>query len=83
MSRHRNIVPMCLDLGLAAHLLGGMSRRWVKDRCKAGDLKGYILGNKFVVESASINDYLDRNRVRTEAEIISQLSTSRKPSADV
>jgi hypothetical protein len=69
MNRNRNSVPMCLELGLACHLLGGMSRRWVKDMCKDGEMKGYLLGNKFVVECASINNYLDRNRVRTEAEV--------------
>ena len=57
----RTIEPH-VDLGVAAFLMG-MSKRWVRDKVKNGDLEGYMFGNKMVVTVASVNVLRDRTRV--------------------
>lgn len=59
----KRTVEMHLEVGVCAALLGGMSRRFIRDRIKAGDLEGYLLGNKMVVSASSVNRYLDRTRI--------------------
>jgi hypothetical protein len=57
-------VELHLDIGTACYLLGGMSRRWIKDKIKDGELVGYELaGNKIVVTAESVNAYLARHRI--------------------
>ena len=63
----RKTVPLHLDVGVAAALLGGVSRRWILDHIKKGDLDGYKLaGNKVVVTAESLNRLLDRRRITGE-----------------
>lgn len=59
----RKTVEVHLDIGVAAVLLGGMSKAWVRDRIKAGEFEGFLLGNKQVVTAASVNKYLERCRL--------------------
>ncbi len=56
-----------IDLGVAAFLLGGMSKRWVRDKIKNGELEGYLLGNKLVVTVASVNELRRRSRVSPDS----------------
>jgi hypothetical protein len=51
-------IPQHYEVGTAANLLG-MSVRFIKTRCKAGEMEGYRLGNRIVVTAASIRSYLD------------------------
>lgn len=59
----RKTVAVHLELGVACALLGGMSRRWCRDRIAAGELVGFLLGNKIVVTAESVNEYLDKHRL--------------------
>ncbi|MHC1768180.1 MAG: helix-turn-helix domain-containing protein [Verrucomicrobiia bacterium] len=54
----RQIIPMHYEIGRVALLLD-MSTKFVKDRIKAGDLRAFRLGNRIVVEVASIRTFLD------------------------
>jgi len=51
------------EIGRVAALLD-MSPRYVKDRIKAGDLVGYRLGNRIVVDAASINSFLENRKIQ-------------------
>ena len=62
----RKFVSLHLEVGVVCYLLGGMSRRFVRDRIKAGDLEGYLLGNKMVVSADSVNAYLQNQRISPE-----------------
>lgn len=63
----KRTVEAHLELGVVCYLLGGMSRRWVRDRIKSGELEGFTFGNKVVVSASSINKYLDNQRVKEPA----------------
>jgi hypothetical protein len=52
-----------LDVAAVAERCGGMSMRWVRNRIKAGDFEGFMLGNRIVVSSTSVNRYLERCRM--------------------
>ena len=63
----RKFVPLHIDIGVAAALLGGVSRRWILDHIKKGELDGYKLaGNKVVVSAESLNRLLENRRMRLE-----------------
>jgi|GraSoiStandDraft_41_1057321.scaffolds.fasta_scaffold280490_2 hypothetical protein len=59
----KKTVDLHLDIGLAAVLMGGMSKRWMRDRINAGELEGFLVGKKYVVTAASVNEFLDKRRV--------------------
>jgi hypothetical protein len=61
--KQRKTVELHLDIGVAALLMGGMSKRWMKTQIVAGELEGFRVGNKLVVTAASVNDYLERRRI--------------------
>lgn len=41
----------------------GMSGRFWKDKAKAGEVKGYRLGNRIVLQIESVNRFLEANRI--------------------
>lgn len=63
MKGERKTVAMHLEAGVAAALLGGMSRRFIKDLIKKGELEGFALGNRVIVTAESVNRYLEARRM--------------------
>jgi len=63
MKLKKTVVELHLDLNLAATLMGGMTKRWMRDRIHAGEIDGFLVGNKYVVTAASVNTYLEKCRV--------------------
>jgi hypothetical protein len=59
----RKTVEVHLEIGVAAALLGGMSRRWVKRKIADGELEGFDMGNRIIVTAASVNRFLERRRM--------------------
>ncbi len=55
----------CIPADEVARMLS-MSVRWVKDQVKAGNLKGYRLGNKVMVDAQSLNEFLSERSMRQE-----------------
>lgn len=53
------LISVHYEVNKVAALLD-MSPRWVKERVKAGQLKGRRLGNRIVIDGESLNDYLDK-----------------------
>lgn len=61
------IIGAHYEVGRVAMLLD-MSPRYVKERIKAGEMIGYRLGNRIVVEAESIRAFLQNREMRaTEA----------------
>lgn len=52
------------EVGRVAALLD-MSPRWVKEKVKAGEIKGFRLGNRIVVDAKSLNEFLERRKLGT------------------
>lgn len=56
--------PLCYRLPEAGRILGGISRRKVHDLIEAGDLEITKVGHLRMVTRASLEAYVERNRVR-------------------
>ena len=61
-AKARQIVAAHMEIGRAAALLD-MSPRYVKERLKAGEMTGYRLGNRIVVECESIRAFLENRKM--------------------
>jgi hypothetical protein len=67
MSKNVESIEPHVDASIAGFLLGGMSKRWVLDRVKAGEFTGVLLGNKTVITVASINSFLRARTIRAKS----------------
>jgi hypothetical protein len=61
-AKARQIVAAHMEIGRCAALLD-MSPRYVKGRLKAGEMTGFRLGNRIVVECESILTFLENRRM--------------------
>ena len=53
----------CIEVNKLAKMLD-MSPRWIKDKVKAGELLGYRLGNRIVVNRQSVDDFMAAREMR-------------------
>lgn len=64
----RGTLKLHLDIGVAAYLMGGLTRRWMLERIKSGEIDGYrIAGNKWVVSAASVEAWMENHRIQGAA----------------
>ena len=59
----KQTVELHLDIGVAAVLMGGMTKNWMRAQIKSGALVGFLVGKKYVVTASSVNAYQGRCRV--------------------
>jgi AraC-like DNA-binding protein len=64
--KEKRLLTAHYEVGRVAMLLD-MSPRYVKERIKAGELVGYRLGNRVVVEADSIRSFLQNRRMNVAA----------------
>lgn len=53
----------CIEVNKLAKTID-MSPRWIKDKVKAGELLGYRLGNRIVVDLQSVDDFMAAREMR-------------------